>query len=341
MPALMSLLRPLSYELCFLKPEFAGDWHAGMEALEQSTLASLAWDDTDESMWQTIKTALPTDDYSPISDEPGKPRRLEHDATGVTLIAHPRQVSIDVPYSAGPASELAEYLAELVHAVQTATEQLAFDPQADAGFLETGNDDIHRVSARSQHSLERIMTHPSDLWMSRGSMVALTKDELKQLRSTKGDVARRARAKELLVELPAERIMRMGEEWSFLNGLCGEPFGELGIFVGQRMHKGGSYEVTLLKNVPDQVEYMDGHGFDEIKELTAAMTDEAIRYRTPFWVYRDWDAAGISNLMSPERAERTGRLWNKVREFLRTAAEAGNAPLFVVAHDQAGRRLFR
>lgn len=72
-------------------------------------------------------------------------RQLSEDTTGIRISLSPGELSLSAPYwhSGSEAEALVERLRAIVASIQDATGLAAYDPQADAAFLDTG----HRTAA--------------------------------------------------------------------------------------------------------------------------------------------------------------------------------------------------
>ncbi len=87
------------------------------------------------------------------------------------------------------------------------------------------------MASASRLLLEKRLLPNDSVGGTSGMFALLTKDELKELRSVKGDRGRRAHVDAMLPQLPSERLCMIGQEWGYLNELGREDLPELEIMA--------------------------------------------------------------------------------------------------------------
>ena len=130
----------MSFDLYFLALEPGESWQDAMNRLEVATADESQLVDTDLRQWQTVlervRPLLPNGQVF----EGERHRQLSDDATGIQLSLSPGELSLTVPYwYDGPdAQQMVSRLRDLANAVEPATGLTAYDPQADAPFINAG-----------------------------------------------------------------------------------------------------------------------------------------------------------------------------------------------------------
>jgi hypothetical protein len=130
----------VSFDLSFVALGPGETFEDAMDRLE-----ALAADDSelaaaDVALWQSVlervRPLLP--DAEEFADK--SHRELSDDATGIQLSIAPGELSLSIPYwYSGPEAEaMVERLRSVAVAVEAATGLTAYDPQADAPFVQWG-----------------------------------------------------------------------------------------------------------------------------------------------------------------------------------------------------------
>lgn len=113
-----------------------------MEQLEASAAEERAPSPDDIRLWDLVVAAV-----APLIPEgevfEDERSRTFDDGEGLQLTMYPGEISISTPYWFGgeQAAEVVDRLRAVAAAIEDATGLAAYDPQADAAFLETGADE--------------------------------------------------------------------------------------------------------------------------------------------------------------------------------------------------------
>ncbi len=133
----------MSFDLYFVPPPEAGDgWDHVMEDLEASAAEQRLPSPEDREVWDRVVTAVaPFVPEGQVFDQ--ERSRTFDDGVGLQLSMYPGEISINTPYwfEGEQAEQVVERLKAVAAAVEDATGLVAYDPQADAPFLDSGADD--------------------------------------------------------------------------------------------------------------------------------------------------------------------------------------------------------
>jgi len=133
-------VRSVSFDLYFLERRPGQTWQDAFAALDGGA-EGRAFGEEEESRWRAVEAALRTviPDADLFVGEDN--RELSDEATGLQLSMFVGEISLSVPYwYEGPEAErMTETLKAVARAVEEATGLVAFDPQADAPFLDGGD----------------------------------------------------------------------------------------------------------------------------------------------------------------------------------------------------------
>jgi signal peptidase I len=143
----------MSFDLYFLRQTSGKSWQDLMDALEQGELSVL--DDSDRARWEVIKAQLTHVLPNAEHFDGEEACELSDGATGIQLLLAHGELSLSVPYwYDGPEAErLVPLLRRVVTTVEQITGLTAYDPQADARFVETGSRNVGEVFDQVHHAL--------------------------------------------------------------------------------------------------------------------------------------------------------------------------------------------
>jgi hypothetical protein len=138
---LRSMVRPMSFDLYFLALGREETWQDAMDRLEDAAAGPTELNEEDIARWDAVRIhvrpLLPgAEEFTGESH-----RELSDDASGIQVSLSHSELSLSVPYwYSGPnAQALVERLSAVVVAMESATGLTAYDPQADAPFVEGGD----------------------------------------------------------------------------------------------------------------------------------------------------------------------------------------------------------
>jgi hypothetical protein len=130
----------VSFDLYFVTLRAGETFQDAVDRLEESADEEAVLDAADLERWQSvldrIRPLLPdADEFSGESH-----RELSDDATGMQLLLAPGELSLTIPYwYSGPeAQAMVDRLRAVALTVEAATGLTAYDPQADAPFIQSG-----------------------------------------------------------------------------------------------------------------------------------------------------------------------------------------------------------
>jgi hypothetical protein len=130
----------VSFDLYFVTLGLGETWQDAMDRMEASAGDERALDEQELARWDAIldqvRPLLP--DAEEFTGE--SHRELSDDASGMQLTLSPGELSLTVPYwYSGPdAQAMVDRLRSVAVAVENATGLTAYDPQADAAFIDGG-----------------------------------------------------------------------------------------------------------------------------------------------------------------------------------------------------------
>ena len=309
----------MSIDINFVPSKYLGQWDEVRSYLERP---SSDWTDELTDEWSQI-VARVKDQFPDVSST--SPRHLFHAKSHVELVGHPGQITLKVTWSSGPVRQVVAVMKGIANIVEGIANVVGYDNQTGDTLLEHDSGSPARMSSASRLFFETRLLANDSVGGSSGVFVLLDRDELKTLRGVKGDRARRAHIQGLLPQLPRERLAVLGQEWAYINMLCGEELPDLAIFVGQRMHKGQGNEITLVKDLPSQLERMAATSVDDLGTALRAIPDQRL------WRSLSYLGNGTAR-MSQEITDATGQAWLESRDAFERAVQADLSALFYVDH---------
>ena len=112
-----------------------------MDELEQAAADERDLSDEELELWARVVDAV-TAVVADVEETGGHGHRQLDDGVGIQLTMSPGELSVTTPYwFEGPDAErVVEKLRRVATAVESATDLVAYDPQADAAFLGDGSD---------------------------------------------------------------------------------------------------------------------------------------------------------------------------------------------------------
>lgn len=130
----------MSFDLYFVPRPGPGEgWDHVMEQLEEAAAEQAAPTTKDRELWDRIVAAV-----APITPEgevfEHERSRTFDDGLGLQLSMYPGEISINTPYwfEGEQAEKVVDRLKSVAAAVEEATGLVAYDPQSDGVFLESG-----------------------------------------------------------------------------------------------------------------------------------------------------------------------------------------------------------
>ena len=254
----------MSCDIYFLDRAFVGRWDDGMRQLEEATVGRTRVDDHVD--WAPVLAAVRA--KIPDIEQRGE-RTLYHPTTHATLVHHPGQISLNIPWSVGPVRLVVHVLSTIAQLVEQQTGLIAYVPQADHAFVDGERLGKPLLSVASHLVLQRKLGGQR-LGISTATLALLTPDELASLRSSKGDPARRSRAQSLLQSLSADRAFFIGEEWTHVQ----QVERSLGpdarsIFSGTPLHKGNACRIHLFTELEEGMQTLRKHTDESV--ISAAL----------------------------------------------------------------------
>lgn len=131
----------MSFDLYFVSLNAGETWQDAMDRLEEAASDERALDEQELARWEAVlnqvRPLLP--DAEEFAGE--SHRELSDDASGMQLTLSPGELSLTIPYwYSGPdAQVMVDRLRSVARAVEEATGLTAYDPQADAAFIDAGD----------------------------------------------------------------------------------------------------------------------------------------------------------------------------------------------------------
>jgi hypothetical protein len=157
--------------------------------------------------------------------------------------------------------------------------------------------------------------------LASGYLLSVDTPTIKELRSTKGDPARRKALRELL----HGDVLPLSYSWVYLDYLAGPT----GAFRnGKSLHKGQSHFIVLLdtrfasalSELPDEC---------GVRRAFLAIDEAKFSYRyVPFWVTKEWAETGVSTMLTAPEADKIAQSLTALRGFVSGATAVGRSLLF-------------
>jgi hypothetical protein len=131
----------VSFDLYFLSPRPGETWDGAMARLEAAATEKAAFDDADLARWDSVQARVAVLLPDAETFQGRAHRELSDDATGIQVSLSPGELSLTVPYwYSGPdAQRLTALLRSVVLAIEEETGLTAYDPQAAAPFIGSGD----------------------------------------------------------------------------------------------------------------------------------------------------------------------------------------------------------
>lgn len=137
----------MSFDLYFLSKGPDETWEDAVEALEENAADERPLAAADLELWRRLESKL--HEVLPAAEvfEGDRNRALTDEASGIEFSLFPGELSLSVPYwYDGPEAErLVGVLRQIAEIVEAESGLIAFDPQADAPFLEESDGDAART----------------------------------------------------------------------------------------------------------------------------------------------------------------------------------------------------
>ena len=304
----------MSFDIYFVAPDMRDRWNEALEGFERDTISGTSWTDPLRAEWNAIEAAA----LDVLPNLSSKDKRLRHPTTFVELAGYPGQNVLTVSYSSGPKNETVSVLTELARIVEATAGLVAYDPQTSAAFL----DESRRMASASRLHLEHSLMASDSVGGTSGMYAFLTKAEVKELRSTKGDPARRTHVDQLVKALPSDRLLIVGHEWKYLYTLCKAEDNFHDLFSGQSMHKGSGHAMVLLKDLETTRDKMSATSSSDIATIVRAFSDKIL------WHYHSYLDTGTAK-MSDALAERVGMAWGEIHASFGHAIDHDLFALFI------------
>ena len=154
--------------------------------------------------------------------------------------------------------------------------------------------------------------------LSPGTFLALTKEQLKALRSCKGDRKRREH-----VETLACARLDVADTWQFLSTIGGWE-----LCVGKSLHRGEMHWIMLL-DVAAARAVVAKLGELDLRAAFFAIDEAMFRHRNvPFWVTEKWELEGRTTVLDDAVFANVER---RLTKFIATAAADARHVLFTMS----------
>lgn len=130
----------MSFDLYFVTPAEDGSFDSVMDDLEEAAESEMPLEDRDLQWWEEITSALAQVLPRATTSAGPRHRELSDDDTGIQLSIHRGELALTVPYwhSGDEADRITSLLVEIARRVEEITGLTAYDPQAEAPFLDEG-----------------------------------------------------------------------------------------------------------------------------------------------------------------------------------------------------------
>lgn len=130
----------MSFDLYFVPRPSDDRWDHVMDEIERVAAEERELTDADLALWARIAEAV-TNVAPDVEQFSGDRHRQLDDGVGMQLTMYPGEITINTPYwfEGEAAGQVVEKLRRVVGAVEAATGLVAYDPQADAAFLDEGS----------------------------------------------------------------------------------------------------------------------------------------------------------------------------------------------------------
>ncbi|SDK33817.1 hypothetical protein SAMN05428985_103653 [Nocardioides sp. YR527] len=133
----------MSFDLYFFDLEPGQSWDDALKSMEAEALRDddAPMTDAQLQIWERIKGAVAPVLPDATEHVTEQSRELTDDASAIQVSVFGDELSITVPYwyQGEEAERLVALLREVARRVEEATGRVAYDPQADAAFLGTGD----------------------------------------------------------------------------------------------------------------------------------------------------------------------------------------------------------
>lgn len=169
------------------------------------------------------------------------------------------------------------------------------------------------------------MTSPTLSGLAAGTYLGLTSAQLKLLRGTKGDRARRQHVEGLIAGKSAT-LLGVADAWWFFKWLAGAD-----IAYGKRLHKGQMTRIELLDpaNVAAGVAALEKL---DLKKAFFAIDEAKFRYSSvAFWIAEEWKAAGRTTVLDAPICENLERAFTRFQPFVTSTIDDGRSLVFTAS----------
>jgi hypothetical protein len=172
--------------------------------------------------------------------------------------------------------------------------------------------------------------------LSDGFYFALTADQLKALRATKGDPGRRQFIEDLKTLDNKRWQLNVGDAWTFLQHLFDPenypdmPSGHY-LCHGRSLHKGQFSWIAVLpsENLPAIAAVLTRLDDRAFRSIFFEMNEERFRYRyVPFWVAEKWQREGRTTIVTEEQYANVWSALQLLRSFLPVASAESRQVVF-------------
>ena len=158
-----------------------------------------------------------------------------------------------------------------------------------------------------------------------GRYLALTTAQLKGLRATKGDPARRDHTRQLAASGGCDAL-DVGDAWFFLNWLGGAD-----VACGRALHKGQMTRIELLDPAKLAAALVKLGALD-LKAAFFAIDEQAFRYsNVAFWVAEQWQKEGRKTVLDDHVFARVEHALGSLAPFVAKATASDKDVLFMTS----------
>ncbi len=146
----------MSFDLYFVPKGIP--WSEALDAIEQAAMSEETVEFTPDqlSQWERIVEGVAAAVPGTERFDGDQVRELNHHGTGMQLSAFPGEISLAVPYwhTDDDAVEVTKLLRTVAEIVERETGLVAYDPQADDGFLTAGAATAADTMTDVRHQME-------------------------------------------------------------------------------------------------------------------------------------------------------------------------------------------